>query len=103
MLYHAAIFLSIVTLYQFAQTMSSLSQLLRFTLPPSTTRLTAFQALRERVSSKASVKSQYFGYMLPNEGFPDRTAENDMYWLISEYSLLLDKRLRKAGQHLLHL
>lgn len=67
--------------------MASIYQLLRFTLPQSNaTRLSTFQALRDRVSSD-SVKTQYFGYMILNEGFPDRTAENDMCWVISKVAL----------------
>ncbi|RDI81088.1 hypothetical protein Vi05172_g8877 [Venturia inaequalis] len=62
--------------------MASIYQLLRFTLPRSNAALlSTFQALRDRVSND-SVKTQYFGYMIPNEGFPDRTAENDMCWVI---------------------
>lgn len=68
--------------------MASIFQILRFTLPwSSATRLATFQALRDRVSNN-SVNTQYFGYILPNEGFPERTAENDMCWVISKLSLL---------------
>jgi hypothetical protein len=71
--------------------MGSISQLLRFTLPRSTTRLSAFHALRDHVSSKASVKTQYFGYVLPDEGFPVPKLENEMCWLIRNKPFLTSK------------
>ena len=62
--------------------MPAIAQLLRFTLPRSSTRLLAFHALRERVSSKALVKTQYFSYVFPNEGFPVPKPEDEMCWFI---------------------
>jgi hypothetical protein len=69
--------------------MSSISQILRFTLPRSATRLSAFQELRQCVSAKASIKTQYFGYVLPDQGFPVPKPENEMCWLIRKTALLI--------------
>jgi 2-succinyl-5-enolpyruvyl-6-hydroxy-3-cyclohexene-1-carboxylate synthase len=62
--------------------MAAIAQLLRFTLPRSSPRVPAFHALRECVSSKALVKTQYFGYVFPNEGFPVPKPDDEMCWLI---------------------
>jgi hypothetical protein len=62
--------------------MPAIAQLLRFTLPHASTRVSAFHVLRERVSSKALVKTQYFGYVYPNEGFPVPKPDDEMCWFI---------------------
>jgi hypothetical protein len=67
--------------------MPAIAQLLRFTLPHSSTRVSAFRALRERVSSKALVKMQHFGYVFPNEGFPVPKPDDEMCWFIRTPSL----------------
>ena len=62
--------------------MSAVAQLLRFTLPRTSACASAFHALRETVSSKTPVSSQYFGYIIPNQGFPASKADDDICWLI---------------------
>jgi hypothetical protein len=62
--------------------MSVVSQILRFTLPHSPTRVSAFQALRQDTSTKALVKTQYYGYALPNEGLPPQKSNDEMCWFI---------------------
>jgi hypothetical protein len=58
----------------------ALTQLLRFSLTKS--RIAAFTALRNNLSSTALVKSQHFGFILPNEGFPAQKSDHEMCWII---------------------
>jgi hypothetical protein len=62
--------------------MPTISQLLRFTLPYSSARASAFQVLRQKTASKGLVKTQYYGYVLPNEGFPAPKREDEMCWFL---------------------
>lgn len=61
--------------------MAIISEILRFILPRSSIKASAFQALRRQVTERGSVKIQYFGYVMPNEGFP-RPKEDQMCWYI---------------------
>jgi hypothetical protein len=65
--------------------MPGIAQLLRFTLPHSPTRVTAFHALRERISSKALAKTQYFGYVFTDQGYPVPKPDNEMCWFIRTF------------------
>jgi hypothetical protein len=66
--------------------MAVISEILRFILPRSSVKASAFQALRRQVTERASVKIQYFGYVMPNEGFP-RPKEDQMCWYIGTLAL----------------
>jgi hypothetical protein len=65
--------------------MAAFSQLLRFTVSKS--QVPIFNALREHVSTKASVKTQYFGFVVPNEGFPAPKTDNEVCWFIGNLIL----------------
>lgn len=67
--------------------MAIISEILRFILPPSSTKASAFQALRRQVGERGSVKTQYFGYVLPNEGFPRPKKKDQMCWYIGTLAL----------------
>jgi hypothetical protein len=69
--------------------MAVISEILRFILPRSSARASAFQALRRQVRERGSVKTQYFGYVLPNEGFPKPKKEDQMCWYIG--TLVLER------------
>lgn len=67
--------------------MAVISEILRFILPRSSAKASAFQALRRQVREKGLVKNQYFGYVLPNEGFPRPKREDQMCWYIGTPAL----------------
>jgi hypothetical protein len=60
----------------------AISEILRFPLPKSSSSSSAFRVLRDKVSSKGQVNTQYFGYVVPNEGFPVPKREDEMCWVI---------------------
>ncbi|KAF2098888.1 hypothetical protein NA57DRAFT_56526 [Rhizodiscina lignyota] len=62
--------------------MAFVSEVLRFILPRSATSQSAFQQLRKTVAEKGSIKAQYFGYVLINEGLPRPKPDNQMCWCI---------------------
>src|SRR5579871_6656878 len=67
--------------------MAVISEILRFILPRSSTKVSAFQALRRQVRERGSVKVQYFGYVMPNEGFPKPKKKDKMCWYIGTLEL----------------
>ena len=71
------------------QEMAVVSEILRFILPRSSAKVSAFQALRKQVREKGLVKTQHFGYVLPNEGFPRPKREDQMCWYIGTPALKL--------------
>lgn len=66
--------------------MARVSEILRFILPRSPSSKTAFSELRQHVATKGLVNTQYFAYILQNEGFPQPKPENQMYWYIGMQS-----------------
>jgi hypothetical protein len=62
--------------------MAVISEIFRFLLPRSQSSANAFGELRRRVAAKGVPRSQYFGYMIQNEGFPPQKPENLMRWYI---------------------
>jgi hypothetical protein len=63
--------------------MAIVSEILRFNLPRrSLASSTAFNLLRRKAETNGLVKVQYFGYVLPNEGFPAPKPENQMCWYL---------------------
>ena len=62
--------------------MAVISEILRFILPRSSAKTSAFQALRRQITERGSVKTQYFGYVIPNEGFPGPKRGDQMCWYI---------------------
>ena len=62
--------------------MAIVSEILRFILPRSTVHSTAFAQLRVKVKFEGHVKTQYFGYVLPDEGMPPPMIEDQMCWYI---------------------
>lgn len=66
--------------------MSVVSEILRFILPKTAANATAFATLRQAVTDKGSVKRQYFGYVLQNEGFPGPKPKDQICWYIGQYS-----------------
>ncbi len=67
--------------------MMVMSEILRFPLLQSPSSSSAFQKLRDQVSSQGQVKTQYFGYVVPNQGFPLPKSENEMCWVIRAFLL----------------
>jgi hypothetical protein len=67
--------------------MAIISEILRFILPRSSAKTLVFQALRRQVREKGLVKTQYFGYVLPNEGFPKPKKEDQICWYIGTPAL----------------
>jgi hypothetical protein len=61
-----------------------LSEVIRFILPRSQAAAIAFAALRTHVANVGPVKSQHFGYVLQNEGFPGPKPANQVCWYIGE-------------------
>jgi hypothetical protein len=67
--------------------MTVISELIRFILPRSNaTASAAFGDLRRTVGTAAKVQTQYFGYVIPNEGFPSFREQNQVCWFIGKLS-----------------
>lgn len=60
-----------------------LSQVIRFTLPPSSAiSAPAFLRLREFISSNGQVKDQYFGYIISPKNAPLPKRKDEICWVI---------------------
>jgi hypothetical protein len=68
--------------------MAAISQLLRFTLPESPAKTSAFQTLRTLVTERGPVKTQYFGYLIPTESWTG-PKEDQVCWYIGMPPLYL--------------
>ncbi|KAF2667088.1 hypothetical protein BT63DRAFT_458051 [Microthyrium microscopicum] len=62
--------------------MGAVSEILRFVLPRTTSSNAAFSEVRRLVAANGLGTSQYFGYIMEDEGFPRPKAENFMCWYI---------------------
>ncbi|KIW27608.1 uncharacterized protein PV07_07334 [Cladophialophora immunda] len=62
--------------------MAILSEIVRFVLPPTKARLSAFLKLRQQVSQSCNIHDQYFGYVIPVKSSHLRVKENEMCWVI---------------------
>ncbi|KAH8886367.1 hypothetical protein GQ53DRAFT_809677 [Thozetella sp. PMI_491] len=62
--------------------MAIVSEVLRFILPRSPASTAAFADLRRRVAARGAVTTQFFGYVLPDEGMPRPKPAGQMCWYI---------------------
>ena len=58
------------------------SEIVRLIIPRSPLKAAAFSALRKGVVEKGSAGTQYFGYVMPNQGFGHPRVEDEMCWYI---------------------
>jgi hypothetical protein len=71
--------------------MTIVSAILRFTLLRSQASTAAFSELRRSVQTKGLVTTQYFGYVLQNEGIPKPKPDSQMCWYIGIASQFSEK------------
>ncbi|KIW70702.1 hypothetical protein PV04_02947 [Phialophora macrospora] len=62
--------------------MATISQIVRFVLPPSKTKASEFLKLRQHLAKSNGIRDQFFGYIIPVEGAGLRVRDDEMCWVI---------------------
>jgi hypothetical protein len=62
--------------------MGYVSEIIRFLLPKAKLNTNAFRDLRQRVRTNGLVSTQYFGYVLQNEGSATPKPADQVCWYI---------------------